>query len=59
LIPDAAVFWFLFKAWSPRITPYVKGFHNAEEEKKGLKFDSPIMVFAKKSRRETALIFIW
>ena len=34
LIPDDAVFLFIFKAWNPRIASYVKGFHNAEEEQK-------------------------
>jgi hypothetical protein len=34
LIPDDAVFLFIFKAWSPRIASYVKGFHNAEEGQK-------------------------
>ena len=33
-IPDCTGFLFVFKAWSPRIASYVKGFHNAEEGQK-------------------------
>ena len=36
LIPDDAVFLFIFKAWSPRIaSSYVKGFHKGKKTSSG------------------------